>query len=184
MNHLLVNNLSGQRDPDFTLMTGPCGPCNYTSADPRLISSGHNGQVLILDQPPYNGKVDFNTFEEIYKPRPAYDHYEKVDYEAFTDGQVQYYINPTLATPFIPEIFSCGPLCYYTPEPYVDPMGSAKPHYNLWLADRGQAPLQDHGPADELTWITDSTAHRESIMATQQARRNQERYDLQKIHHL
>jgi len=184
MNHLLINNLSTQRDPDFTLTPD----CKYTSTDPRLISSGHNGQVLTLDQPPYNGKVDFNTFDEVYKSRPAYDHYEKANYAAFTDGQIQYYIDPTLATPFIPEIFSCGPLCYYTPEPYVDPMGSDKPHYNIWLANKGQAPLHGCGsevrPSDELTWITDSTAHRESIMASQQARRNQERYDIQKIHQL
>lgn len=177
MNHLLINNLSAQRDPDFTLTP----PCKYKSTDPRLLSSGHNGQVLTLDQPPYNGKVDFNTFDEVYKSRAAYDHYEKVDYAAFTNGQIQYYIDPTLATPFIPEIFSCG---NYTLEPYVDPMGSVKPHYNLSLKNKGQASLcgNEIRPADELTWITDSTAHRESIMASQQARRNQERYDIQKIH--
>lgn len=178
MNHVLINNLSAQRDPDFTLSSNG----TYTSADPRLISSGHNGQVLTLDQPPYNGKVDFNTFDDIYKSRPDYDHYEKADYEAFTNGQMQYYIDPTLATPFIPELFGHG--CYYTPEPYVDPMGSVKPHYNLCLANKGQACHNEVRPFDELTWITDSNAHRESIMAGQQARRNQERYDIQKIHQL
>jgi hypothetical protein len=178
MNLILLNNLSAQQDKDFTLT--PLG--KYTSTDPRLISSGHNGQTLTLDRPPYNGKVDFNNFEEVYKSRPAYDHFEKATYGAFANGQIQYYIDPTLATPFIPEIFSCGSSCYYTPEPYIDPMGSVKPHYNLWLGNKGQAPLQ--GPVTELTWITDSTAHRESIMASQQARRNQERYDIQKFHQL
>lgn len=176
MNPLLINNLSAQRDPDFTLT--PQG--RYASANPKLISAGHNGQTLDLDRPPNNGKVDFNDFEEVYRSRPAYDHFEKANYAAFADGQVQYYLDPSLSTPFIPEIFGYGVV--YTSEPYVDPNGTVKPHFNLCLRNQGQLPLPGCGsevrPANELTWITDTTAHRESIMASQQARRNQERYGL------
>ena len=150
-----------------------CASTVYMSPDPRLNSPIRGGLRMTLDTIPLNGKVNP---EHVYDDRPAYtihpsySVHHTIPYAAMQNGQYLYYINHTLAQPFIRTL-------YDTPsdvvkESYVDPMGSAKDHYYRVPKTK---PLNAG-----LSWITDSQAHREDLMSRQQYKRNQERYDVAK----
>ena len=160
-----LNILSG-RDDDFTY-----NGYGYTSPDPRLISSAHNGQKLILDFPPLNGKV---MAENVYKPKPGYCHTYS-GYNKMTGGQIGYYIDESLAKPFISPLF-VDPNKPTFLDMYIDPMGTVKPHF---LRQPGHDPQHCK---DQLTWIRDSTTNREDIMSKQLWKRNQNSYQVLKMY--
>lgn len=122
----------------------------WTSTDPRLVSSGHSGQRLVLDSPPRNGK-EVCPQENLYR-----------NYGDITLGDVSYYIDKQLATPFLPQLFT-GMKNLVMKEEYVDPMGSYKPHYYICQEDTNNC----------LSWLKDSQFHRQNLMASQVWRRNQ-----------
>lgn len=159
-----LNTLSA-RDPDFTF-----DGSGYTSPDPRLISSAHDGQRLTLDYPPLNGKVLPN---DVYEQRRGYCPFYN-SYSQMTGGQIGYYIDPSLAKPFIGELF-VDPNRPVFLDLFVDPMGSVKPHY---IRNYGGDPLAC--PA-QLTFIRDTIRHREDLMARALWKRNQTSYETLKM---
>lgn len=132
----------------------------WTSNDPRLALPYREGDRFVLDQPPYHADV---TEETLYAPRPLYRTGGGKRYDEL-QGQQYYYVNPSLARPFIPELFD---------EPstivkriYVDPMSVSKAEYVRHSAI--------HPETQRLSWITDSQFQRQDIMARQAWRRNQQ----------
>ena len=127
--------------------------------DPRLVS---------LDSPPINGKV---SPRDVYKERigygPVYSSYSRIK-----GGQNKYYIDPQLAQPFIPQLFSSGPAVNVM-QMYIDPMGTAKPHYYREKLDKNSGFC--------LSWLRDSTNHREDLLARQLWKRNQSNYEILKL---
>jgi hypothetical protein len=120
-------------------------PCFvYTSEDPRLVSSLHSGQRLLLDSVPQDSG---NFPDEKWKVGPK-DSYYKIE-----DGDISYYFDKQLAIPFIPELFSsyCGTI----KENYKDPMGICKPHFKIILNKNEQLP----------SWLRDSQYHREDLLS-------------------
>ena len=127
---------------------------NYTSAfsDPRLISqSGHR---LLLDAPVLDGSVKMaNVYE---------DRYPSV-YTSLTDitgGNIRYYYDSDLLVPFFSPLFD---ECNALKMPYIDPMGSYKPHYTIL-----QKPI-----STGLTWLSDTQINRNDIIASNLWKRNQ-----------
>lgn len=168
-------------DDDFVPVKCPktkCG-CNniaYLSTDPRLISSTHNGDKLVLDTIPRNGKVQFcngNGPADIESYKPVYNTYSDI-----RGGDISYYYGQDLATPFIPQLFVqnkqtiqpgttvCKPSIIK--EHYIDPMDSYKPHYC-------REPVFTQNC---LTWIKDSQYHREDLMSKQLWNRNQNNFQV------
>jgi hypothetical protein len=135
----------------------------WTSPDPRLQSSAHNGTRLVLDSPPLNGKLSQN---EVYQPRTGYN-MRYPNYTAIKGGQITYYIDPKLAKPFLHQLFT-GPMAMVMDE-YRDPMGTYKPHYCLEQLKSGES-------CPNLSWIQDSQYHRQDLMARQLWKRNQTDY--------
>lgn len=160
-----LNTLTG-RDPDFEF-TG----CGYTSPDPRLTSAAHDGQRLVLDRPPINGKV---MPRDVYRSRPGYCPFYG-SYAQIGGGQIGYYIDPTLARPFVSPLFVDPDKPTYL-DMYVDPMGTVKPHY---LRHYGPDPLAC--PA-QLTFVRDTNRQREDIMARAIWKRNQTNYETLKMY--
>lgn len=157
-----LNTLSNI-DEDFTYFRG-----GYTSPDPRLVSSSHNGMRLQLDSPPINGKV---SPKDVYNERcgygPLYSNYSQIK-----GGQNKYYIDPQLAQPFIPQLFSSGTSVNMV-QMYIDPMGTTKPHYCREKLNKADGFC--------LSWMRDSTNHREDLMARQLQKRNQSNYEILKM---
>lgn len=165
--YVRINTLTS-RDADFEKIScdtvckrDVCNEVAYVSQDPRLISSAHSGQRLILDNIPLNGKV------QVWE-RPYITGYPGV-YNSYSDihgGQNEYYYNKQLAVPFISDLFTQPGLVMK--ENYVDPMGSYKPHYCRASMDTKNC----------LNWIRDSQFHREDLMSKQIWNRNQTNYQV------
>lgn len=154
-----------------------CNDIAYLSTDPRLVSSSHNGDKLALDTIPRNGKIQFNCNnnlnicntnnkgpEDIISYKPVYNTYSDI-----SGGDINYYFEKDLATPFIPQLFvSPGPKGSITKEYYIDPMDSYKPHYC-------REPIYTENC---LSWIKDSQYHREDLMSKQLWNRNQNNFQV------
>lgn len=163
-----LNNLASI-DNDFTYCCNACdGRGGYISPDPRLVSAGHNGVRMQLNEPPLNGNV---SSQSVYKEKCGYEPFYS-SYSQMKGGQNKYYIDPSLAKPFISEIFSSGPSAVYQ-DMYIDPMGTTKPHYYREKLDKNSGFC--------LSWLRDSTNHREDLLARQLWKRNQSNYETIKM---
>lgn len=140
-----------------------CDEYAYVSRDPRLVSSAHSGQRLALDNIPLNGKVQISDTPYIAGYPNVYDTYSDIH-----GGQVEYYYDKQLASPFISQLFVNPGLV--TRERYVDPMDSVKPHYCRVSLDNKNC----------LSWIRDSQFHREDLMSKQIWKRNQTDFAVQR----
>lgn len=152
----------------------------YIGNDPRLVSAGHSGQRLILDKPPGPGYIEENAIENDKGYQTGY----KKSYKTTSDGSIQYYYSEDLASPFIPQLFgnivgACDALSSkgVTPykilyEPFTDPMGICKPHYELQINCKKMT-----GP----TWLRDSEFHRADLLSRQLWNRNQTSFEVNNV---
>lgn len=146
----------------------------YYSPDPRLISVPHSGQVLPLDRPPITAEIKLDT---IYNPELT--NYGK-NYGTYTDinaGQILYYIDKSREDPFYEPLFSKEARMLNTL--YRDPMNAMKPQYDRCPIEPCNNPLmnKDKEYFGKLSWIDDSTEHREDILARQMRKRNEQRWE-------
>lgn len=127
-------------------------------SDPRLISSAHSGQRLLLDGAVLDGSVKMINVYRGNRPgyRTVYDSLSEID-----GGNVSYYYDTKLLIPFINPLFDESSFLKYD---YIDPMGSYKPHYYR-DADKICGP--------GLTWLADTQFQRENILASNLWKRNQ-----------
>lgn len=80
------------------------------------------------------------------------------------NAQITYYIDEGIQYPFFSPVFIQDTFNY---ESYTDPMSSWKPHYNLVQTNSEST--------SNLSWIVDSTYHRQDLMSKQMAVQNQRR---------
>lgn len=146
----------------------------YTSTDPRLISSAHNGQVLTLDRPPLTDSI---KLADIYTD-PSMKYYGKTEYSSYSDvnaGQILYYIDRSIEDAFYEPIFQNN--AYVKGELYKDPMDSMKPQYNRTpVYNDNFLNTKRDNYRGRLSWIEDSNEQREDIIALQQRKYNQTKY--------
>lgn len=86
---------------------------------------------------------------------------------AVNNGQIQYYIDPSIKAPYYSPAFDMPSRSELVD--YVDPMGSWKPHYTYDAIYPARYSC--------LSFINDTSFHREDLMARQQAVYNQTRSD-------
>jgi len=134
-----------------------------TFLDPRLVSAAHSGAVTRLDRPPKFGGVE--SLARVYDPRPGYGGFYKSDYNDVVGGDVSYYYDTSVGKPFLEPLLFDGVGARVSFEPYVDPMGTFKPHYKYQ-----PPPTRKLG----LTALEDSQCHRQTLLADQMWKRNQE----------
>ena len=151
-----------------------CPKTQYVSNDPRLISSLHNGQVLHLDRPPTDGAVPINeTMTDT-----SLDGYGQ-NYKSYSDinaGYITYYVDKSMEDPYYLPLF--GTSASTQSVLYKDPMGSFKPEYT-------RTPLTSTNPVGPtrshyqgcLSWIEDSTNHREDLLSKQMSKINEQRWE-------
>lgn len=148
-----INNLGG-KDKDFCYYQG-----YYFSHDPRL--KDINGLSLLLDSAPRNGKVN----DPINNP---YDGNVTTRYATLADihlGDIQYYINPELSTPFLPVNFPN--VDRIEKKIHINSMGTITPVFSLFQT-----------PSHSLSWINDSNRFRQEILALNMTKRNQTDYQI------
>ena len=143
----------------------------FVSSDPTLIDSAR-GILTTLDRPPLDDEVKMS---EIYSDK--FTRYGK-DYKTYDDisaGQITYYVDNSIKDPFFSPNFVTT--ARMEADVYKDPMSAMKPQYNRF-------PIKCNNPITSkkdnyeygLSWINDSTAHRQDIMARQMRKRNEQRW--------
>lgn len=131
----------------------------YVSLNPKTMRYVDGARVG-LDRPSTTGSVPLS---QIYK-NPLLDRYTPYNMDK---GQIQYYIDNSIKDAYYKPVFDIPSKTVNVA--YVDPMTSFKPHYIL---DINQKSIDNYSP---YSWIRDSTFYRENLMASQQAKYNQER---------
>ena len=149
------------------------GKSVFVSTDPRLIDVVRS-DLLRLDRPPIDSSIKLDT---IYKDNNLIN-YGK-NYKTYSDigaGQITYYVDKSIEDPFFQPNFTINNRT--TGTLYQDPMGSTKPQYNRY-------PIKSNDPINsdkflfdnDLSWIDDSTFHREDLMEKQMRKRLQQRWE-------
>lgn len=136
-------------------------PYNSTtiSYNPKLFDSPRAIRAH-MDRPSRTGSVPLC---DIYTS-PILDGYTPYN---VNNGQITYYIDHSIKNAFYKPVYDIPfkTLKYN----YVDPMGSVKPHYALV---NQQKDIDNYSP---LSSIRDSSLFRENLIASQQAKINQQR---------
>ena len=159
---------------DISCVTPGCKNKTYQSIshDPRLIGVLHSGQYMNIDKPPVTGFVDLSSLpfdKTLNKYGQDYKQYSDVD-----GGQIQYYTDTDSKDPYFkPNFTTPANIKGYL---YVDPMGAVKPQYERETQSCCD-PVKNSDCGQCLSWIHDSTTHREDIMSLQMRKINQQRYE-------
>lgn len=152
----------------FNCVDNTCLSTVYTSNDPRLVSSAHSGQKLLLDSIPQEGNVNMETISY----DPGFSTGPKQSYSMIKDGDITYYYDSQLAIPFNSTLFEFNPNRYVIKQNYVDPMGICKPHYSL--ASNCSVKKCVNLPS----WLRDSQYHREDLLSKQLWKQNQNSFEI------
>lgn len=149
-------------------------PKTHISSDPRLISPLHSGQVLRLDRPPVESKIQLKNISG----NKSLNNYGQ-NYNTYNDinaGNIMYYHNKEIEDPFHNPNFT-NP-AYIEGFVYKDPMGSLKPIYNRKpIKNSEHLNTNNNNYTGNLSWIQDSTEHRENLISSQMAKRHQEKWE-------
>jgi hypothetical protein len=155
-------------------------PANYTgfnntvfvSNDPRLISGAHNGQILALDRPPMNAKIEL---DQIYLD-PLMKEYGKKynDYSDVKAGQIVYYIDKSIEDANYLPVYTNN--AYVKGVMYKDPMDGMNPQYIRTPVIKTDLLDTKNNKTNQLSWIRDSLESREDLINLQQQKYNKQKY--------
>ena len=151
-----------------------CNSTVYTTNDPRLVSVVNGGQIQTLDRPPLNATI---KLADIYTD-PSLKNYGATykSYDDINAGDIFYYIDKSIEDAFFQPNFT-NP-SNVTGVIYKDPMSAIKPEYI-------RTPLKENNLLDTsknrsynggLSFLSDTTEHREDLMSKQMYKTNKNRY--------
>lgn len=154
---------------DFSEKKCKNGTSKYISRDPRLVDQ-LRGFTMTLDRPPYNSEVELS---DIYKNK--YKNYGQnySDYGSIKSGQVMYYYDKSIQNPFFNPNFTLkSKVNSYL---YKDPMDNYKPYYTHDTVEKFN-PMNGKREHGCLSFINDTTFHREDILSKQMDLTNRTKY--------
>ena len=163
--------------PDF--FTVKCKEYNYpntiyTSNDPRLISSAHNGQVLGLDRPPVDHAIQL---KDIYTD-PNMPNFGKKynNYEDIKAGDIAYYIDKSIEDALFQPNFEKP--ANVTGRIYKDPMGGTYPEYvRIPVKYENVMKTKNKQYTDSLSFLEQTNENKEDLMNLQMRNINKKRYE-------
>lgn len=159
-----------------------CGPCHqgqcgslkstgtgWISTDPRLVSTGHNGQLLFLDRPPLDGCI---SEKEVYTDKSPstgvfYNNYQDID-----KGQIVYYTDKSLEDAFFYPVYTLPK--HTQGSLYISPMDTVQPIYTREPGVKIESKGGSYTGC--LSWMQDSLEQREDIISRQQLKNNGQKY--------
>ena len=150
------------------------GDTLYTALDPRLQLNTRGGLIAGLDRPPVQGTF---PLKDVYNESLRGYGQDYKGYDDIRAGDIQYWVDDSFESPTFTPVFTQS--AEVTGSVYVDPMGGIKPQYYRKPVVMSN-PLTTRGDqmnfAPNLSFLTDSTEHREDIMIKQQIPMNQSDY--------
>jgi len=150
-----------------------CPELQWYSPDPRLVSIPHLGQRQTLSNPPLDSSVCLDQVavsEELNGYGQKYASYSDIN-----AGQILYYTDHSREDPFFEPLFTNS--AKVTGHLYKDPMGALKPRGDREPMVQGTLGQKRDKYPGCLSWMQDSTAHREDIMSKQMNVANQSRWE-------
>jgi len=135
-------------------------------ADARLVDAGRDYRHE-LDIKPI--QVYYDLIHDNVSQNPELNGYGKnyKGYSSVSGGQIQYYVDKELANPFTRPVYaSTTNVVGYT---YKDPMDAVKPQFEKSYPKESFT---------GLSWLDDSCSFRDDIIALQQRKHNEQRYEL------
>ena len=147
-----------------------CNSIAYTNLDPRLYSAARN-QRLVLDNPPIQSKRNLNMINNDTSLNSYGKRY--TDYQSINAGQIVYYLNNSTKGVDLTPVFTTP--SYIHGYDYKDPMDSIKPQY-VRTPLINTSKCNTGNKQGNLSFINDTTAHREDIMHYQMAVNNRQKY--------
>jgi hypothetical protein len=175
--------VSQNYSPSFYPVENQCnGICSigYLACQDPTVIDVPRGITIPLDAPPLDSSI---PLEDIYTD-PRMQNYGKTFYNSYTDikaGQILYSVNKAPGDPFYAPNFTKPNSKDNVGVVYTDPMGAQKPEYTY--CPRGDAccvacPEKPCAPpSTNLSWIADSTAHREDLLARQMRTMNRTSFE-------
>lgn len=152
----------------------------YKSYDPRLVSIVRGSEPMRLNEPPKNNSI---SFWDIYKDKSiSSQNANRIDpYPLIDKGNITYYVDKEISPPFFQPNFNTTGLT--TSYLYKDPMGNVKVTYDRvpiipsLCPDRNCTRTKPNRCTSNLSFLNDSTFHREDILSHQYRVRNQQKYE-------
>lgn len=148
-----------------------CPTKTYVSSDPRLVDPRRN-ITTYLDRPPYTGDVKIDEIHNNKKLKKYGTDYK--DYNNVNAGQIMYYYDRSIQDAYHEPNFTIPSdvqgILYQDPMSNIKPQYNRIPHKNIKPMDN---PISDFGC---LTFLSDTTSHREDIMSRQMSKMNQQKY--------
>jgi len=150
----------------------------WTSQDARLYSA-IRGEYLDLSERPTETKI---KLKDLYIDKNLNSYGQK--YRTYSDinaGQISYYIDKDLKSPYFPPNFpnSKKNPVPYNPQLYKDPMDNFKPEYLRLFPERNPItePTSNADDSYCLKDLQNTTNFREDILTCQMSKRNQNRWE-------
>ena len=145
----------------------------YKGYDAKLINSMRGSAPMLLDRPPLNSEPQ--QLDQIYCP--LYGSYDG-KYNSYKDidtGYIMYYVDGERENPYTEPVFSTT--AKITGYLYKDPMDSVKPTYDrIPITRPPKTTIKRDNYYGKLSWIEDSTEHREDMLSYQMRKRMQQEY--------
>jgi hypothetical protein len=143
-----------------------------TFNDPRTVNFA-TGKRNQISNPPIFGEV---LPEDMYKKRKVQYGGNIASYSDIGSGQIRYYVDNSTRDPFFKPNFTEKMNNVSTH--YYDPMGAYKPQYERIPINVVNKVTHPSVSSEEfgLSFLRDTAAHRENIMATQLNSRNRQRW--------
>lgn len=174
--YTFLNELGVQPSGKFFSVDCPkdssCSGTTYVSVDSRLIDPVRNS-LLKLDRPPNTGSI---ALKDAYSEKLK--NYGK-GYRTYSDvntGQIHYYIDESISDALYEPVYDIP--SKVDSVLYKDPMDNLKPQYNReWNAPNGVRETPKFGETYGcLSFIQDTSHHREDIISHQQLKNNQQKW--------
>ncbi|MDB4413472.1 hypothetical protein N9189_02995 [Pirellulaceae bacterium] len=174
--YTFLNNVGVKPSADFFSVDCPkdsaCPGTTYVSHDPRLLDPIRNS-LLKLDRPPNVGNIALKDMycDDLKGYGRGYRTYSDVN-----AGQIQYYIDHSIEDALYKPVYDIP--AQVTGVLYQDPMSNMKPQYNRkWRDEDGISKMPEPGNIYGcLSFIDDTSHHREDIIARQQLKNNQQKW--------
>lgn len=161
----LLNRIGLEAVPGFTMTKDGNSTLFFYPNDGRT-RDNFRGMEIQLDKPSYSGSVPLDQISSFDNSNYKFTSYS--GYQDLNNGQIAYYIDPSLAQPFNGSVYTISGVT--EKKMFVDPMGANKPQYK-------KIPYTSTMNAVSKYQDTrDALSHREDLMSLQSRKRNEQSY--------
>ncbi len=175
LNKLGLTIVPGYTEIECKDGSGGCPGTTYLNHDPRLLNAV-TGDYIKLDRPPLTGDVAVGNvcLDQIYNDQYAKYGQCYSNYSTITGGQIQYYIDNSIADAYYQPLFVLPAEVHH--EILIDPMSAVRPQYHR--TPKMESSKRVHKSMEWDQFTADTLDFRESLMSRQMRKMNEQNYSM------